>query len=882
MLSKEPKRTYLKEYQPPAYLIPEVELHFELFEEYSSVQSKLHIVKNQAVKGEAPLKLNGEKLTLVSVKLNGKMLSKEGYHLTDTHLTLLTPPADFVLEIETEIKPQENKELEGLYKTGGIFCTQNEAEGFRKITYFLDRPDVMSRYTTTITAERLRYPVLLSNGNRVDAGNYNQSRHFVTWEDPFPKPCYLFALVAGDLACVRDQFVTQSGRPIDLRIYVEPGNEGNCAHAMASLKKAMKWDEETYGLECDLDTYMIAAVKDFNFGAMENKGLNIFNSLCVLADPKIATDEDYEWIERIVGHEYFHNWTGNRVACRDWFQLTLKEGFTIFREQEFSADMASRPLKRILNVRGLRESQFPEDSGPNAHPIRPDFYIEINNFYTPTVYTKGAEVIRMVETLLGKETFRKGVKVYFDLCDGKGVTAEDFIRAMEIASGCDLSQMKRWYNQAGTPICSVTTNYDAERKSFEITVEQKPPAVAKGEAEPFYFPLTVGLLDREGMDIPLVLEGEEGGGRVSRTKVLPISDERETFRFKNVSSRPVPSLLRNFSAPVILEYAYTEEDLQFLLAHDSNLFNRWEAGQQLAVMTLERLISAHQEGNRPEVAEPFFNTLRKLIGNHELDLAFKGEALILPTERVLTERMALPDFDAVFMARHFLMKSIAGAFEELFLTLYKSHHEGGPYSSDPLSSAKRRLKNVILGYLVLLEKKEYLKLALDQFRSAVNMTDKMASLEHLSHTMTEECNSALNLFYQEWRENPLVIVKWFEVQARSKRPDTLLRVKDLEKNPSFDRFNPNHMNALFDLFAANLVRFHDASGEGYEFIAERVIEIDQFSPKQAGKLAKFFSKYSKVDPNRRGKMRYQLEKILARNSVSPDVFEIVSNILKPN
>ncbi|HTL47821.1 MAG TPA: aminopeptidase N [Verrucomicrobiae bacterium] len=879
MSSDKPNVIHLKDYRPPDFLIPQTGLDVELLQTAARVKTCLHLRRNpKADSPKAPLVLNGERLKLITIRLNGETLKPSDYTVNETHLTIPTVPDVFVLETEVEIRPQENKALEGLYVSSGIYCTQNEPEGFRKITYFLDRPDVMSKYTTRITADRKNYPVLLSNGNPMDKGDLDGGRHFVTWEDPFPKPSYLFALVAGDLGEVQDTFKTRSGRTIALKIFVDRGNEKKCGHAMRSLKNAMKWDEERFGLECDLNTYMIVAVDAFNFGAMENKGLNIFNSQYVLADPETATDQNYEAIENVIGHEYFHNWTGNRVTCRDWFQITLKEGLTFFRDHEFSADMGSRAVNRIAAVRVLRDFQFVEDAGPNAHPIRPPSYIEINNFYTVTVYNKGSEVIGMIETLIGRENFRKGMTKYFELFDGQAVTTEDFAHAMEQASGHDLTQFKNWYRQAGTPVCRVDGNYDAAKKTYTLKVEQLPPRTVKEQkADPFYFPFKMGLLDARGKDLPLELEGDS---KKETSKVLVISKKEHTFVFRNVPESPVPSLLRGFSAPVKLEYGYTPEQLRFLLAHDSDAFNRYEAGQVLATRALEDLIRARQEGRKLEADAGFVAAFGSMLADESLDPALCAECMILPSVTSLVERMEVCDFDAAFAAREHLLKSLAAAHEPQLIRIYGRYHGTGPYSPDSVSIGKRSFKNMALYYLAALGTPDARKRVAEQFRHAGSMTDTMAALDAMSQAGFPERDEALTAFALKWRQNALVMNKWFVVQAASKRPDVLEQVKKLEKDAAFDIKNPNKVRALFGVFSGNLVRFHDAAGEGYRFIAGKILEIDTFNPSAASKLAAAFKKFAKLDAGRKELMGRELERILAAPGLSRDTYEIVSKTLE--
>lgn len=863
-----PKVVHLKDYKKPDFLIPEIALDFDLNEASTLVTSTLHIRRQSEASPEAALILNGEKLKLVSLELEGKHLIPSDYELSETHLTLAKVPDEFTLKVVTEIKPQDNKALEGLYKSRGIFCTQNESEGFRKITYFLDRPDIMSRFTTRIAADKELYPVLLSNGNTIAKGSLPGGRHFVTWQNPFAMPCYLFALVAGQLVKVEEPFTTKSGRKVSLQIFVEKGNESKCGHAMESLKKAMRWDEQIFGLEYDLDIYMIVAVDDFNFGAMENKGLNIFNSQYILADPKSATDQNYEAIQMVVAHEYFHNWTGNRVTCRDWFQITLKEGLTVFREQEFTADMTSRAVKRIEEARKLRDFQFPEDAGPNAHPIRPPSYIEINNFYTVTIYEKGADVIRMIQTLIGRPNFVKGIHKYFELFDGQAVTTEDFLLAMEQASGMDLTQFKYWYNQAGTPTVVVRSHYDVHAKVLELHVEQKPGGGPPPEKHPFFFPFKIGLLDQTGQEIPMPHQG-----------TLIISQPKETFRFENIPSKPVLSLLRHFSAPVRLESDQTEEDYLFLLKHDTDAFNRFEAGQRLALQNMKQMLHEIQNHKMPKPDSKVLEGFSNIFKDKTLDHAFISEILTMPSLTALLAEMPVYDFDAAFQAREEFLKALALTYEKEWAQFYQELKVPAPYQVDQASIGKRLLKNKALSYLLLTQKANYGDLALQQFEKADNMTDEISSLAMLCQTQSSAKESAVQQFYKKWHHDILVMNKWFAVQADSKQPDTLVRVKDLEKSPAYDGKNPNKIRSLIGVFGQNLVRFHDKTGAGYDYLTQKILEIDTFNPSAAAKLSAVFKYFPKLDSHRKNLMRTQLEKILAAPKLSANTYEIISKTL---
>jgi aminopeptidase N len=869
---------YRKDYRPPDYRCERLSLRFELGEEATRVTSRLSLTRREA--GDRPLVLAGRELDLKSIALDGRTLAPSDYAIDDESLTISSPPATFELAIETEIKPQENTSLEGLYKSSGVFCTQCEAEGFRHITYFLDRPDALSRYETTIVADKAKYPVLLSNGNLIESRDLEQGRHLARWEDPHPKPSYLFALVAGNLVMLEDSFVTQSGREVKLRIFVEPGNLDRCGHAMASLKKAMRWDEETFGREYDLDIFMIVAVADFNMGAMENKGLNIFNTRYVLANPETATDTDYLNIEGVIAHEYFHNWTGNRVTCRDWFQLTLKEGLTIFRDQEFSCDMNSRAVERIDDVRSLRAVQWPEDAGPMAHPIRPDSYIEINNFYTPTVYEKGAEIIRMIETFVGKRGFRKGMDLYFERHDGEAVTCEDFVAAMEDANGVELTQFRRWYAQAGTPELRIESHYDPSAQSFTLTCRQScPPTPSQPTKEPFHLPLAVALLDGKGRELPLRLEGETGAANAT-TRVLEVREEEEVFRFVDVASPPVPSLLRDFSAPVKVQAGYSDSDLRFLMAHDKNPFSRWEAGQLYAVELIRGLIDDHRAGKELSLDPRFPEALEASLSESATGAAFAAEMLSLPSEDYLSECVELIDVDAIHAAREFARKTVAESLHERFVGLYKKYTDDSGHRIDADAMGRRRLKNICLDYLMALEGPAEIALCFRQFNRAANMTDAVSALRLLSNTDRPERDEALAAFHEKWRGDPLVLDKWFTIQAMSQREDTLARVEELARHADFTNRNPNRFRALVGAFAfANRVRFHDASGAGYRFLADQVLELDRLNPQVAARTVSPIGRWRKFDAARQALMRAELERVVGTEGISKDLYEIASKSL---
>mgnify|MGYP000928833463 CR=1 FL=1 len=881
MSAKTPKTTYLKDYAPPAYRIPALDLRFELADEFTLVHSRLRVARAEAAPSGAPLVLDGQQLELLSLALDGMPLPAGAYRVEEDRLTLFDPPESFELAAVTRIRPQDNASLEGLYRSSGNFCTQCEAEGFRKITYFLDRPDVMAVFTVTLVADRDRYPVLLSNGNRVEAGELDGGRHWVTWRDPFPKPCYLFALVAGRLSAVEDAFVTRSGREVALRIYVEPQHLDQCGHAMASLKRAMAWDEERFGLEYDLDLYQIVAVGDFNMGAMENKGLNIFNTKYVLAKPETATDADYQGILGVIGHEYFHNWTGNRVTCRDWFQLSLKEGLTVFRDQEFSADLGSRGVERIEDVRVLRTSQFPQDAGPMAHPVRPDSYIEINNFYTVTVYNKGAEVIRMMRALLGRDGFRRGMDLYFQRHDGQAVTCDDFAAAMADANGADLDQFKRWYHQAGTPELAVGDAYDPATRTYTLTVRQScPPTSGQPHKEPFHIPLALGLLGADGRDVPLRLAGEaEPGGT---TRVLALREREHVFRFVGVPARPVPSLLRGFSAPVKLVSAESDEDLRFRLAHDSDDFNRWDAGQTLALRTILALVEDRRQGRDWTLAEPFGAAFERALTS-DADPALLAQILTLPGQVYLAEQMEVVDVDGIDAAHTFVRRTLAERLRERLRAMYEAlrDRDRDGYRIDAAAMGRRALKNVCLDYLMAGDGEDARAACLAQFESAGNMTDQLGALAALANSAGPERGVALAAFYRRWREEALVVDKWLTLQATASLPGTLAVVEALMDHEAFNLRNPNKVRALVGAFCqANPSHFHAADGSGYTFLAEQILALNAFNPQIAARLMVAFTRWRKYDPIRQRGMRGQLERILAAPELSPDVYEIAVKSLE--
>ncbi len=879
MREASPQTIYLKDYTYPEYLIDTVELEFDLDEQDTLVRSKLSLRRNPQTSVEnAPLVLMGEELQLVSIALNGQSLTASDYQLDAESLTIQQVPQDgeFVLNIENRINPKANTALEGLYLSSSMLCTQCEAQGFRKITWFLDRPDVMTRFKTTLTADKSQYPVLLSNGNKIAQGELDNNRHWVSWEDPFAKPCYLFALVAGQLECVADQFTTMSGRQIALEIFVEQHNVDKCDHAMQSLKNAMLWDEQTYGLEYDLDLYMIVAVDHFNMGAMENKGLNVFNTKFVLARPDTATDSDYEHIEGVIGHEYFHNWTGNRVTCRDWFQLSLKEGFTVFRDQEFSGDRTSRAVKRIEDVNALRTRQFAEDAGPLAHPIRPEAYIEINNFYTLTVYEKGAEVVRMLHTLLGADGFRKGCDLYFARHDGQAVTCEDFVAAMEAANGVELKQFRLWYSQAGTPVLNVSQKYDAASQTLQLSIQQNCPATPnQAQKLPMHIPVKLGLLAADGSAAEIVFNGQS-----SQELTLDVTEAEQSFSFENLPQQPVVSLLRGFSAPVSLKIQRSLEELAFLLRHDSDTFSRWEAGQQLASQVIFKLIDDLQNQRPLALDAVVVEAYRSIVNSESSDLSYQALLLTLPEESYLSGQMAVIDVDAIYQARQFVRKTLAAQLQAEFKQLYRQHHrdESGCFTADAVG--RRRLKNTCLSYLLSLETAENYQLASQQFASAGNMTDQMAALSVMVNSHHPAKAQALDGFYQQWQQEALVIDKWFALQATSSLPNTFATVQALMQHPAFDMKTPNRVRALVGAFTqANPLHFHAKSGDGYRFLADQVLVLNNLNPQIASRMVTGLAQWRRYDVARQLLMKQQLQRIVDTEDLSKDVYEIASKSL---
>jgi len=875
-----PKTIYLKDYQAPDYLVTSVEMIFELDAKQTRVISNLQVKRNEGVNESAPLVLNGQSLELNSVSLNERPLKDSDYELTDELLTIPNLPDSFSIKTEVVHSPQNNTALEGLYASSNMLCTQCEAEGFRRISYFPDRPDVMSEFTVTLIADKEKYPVLLSNGNLIDSGESDEGRHWAKWHDPSLKPCYLFALVAGDLIYKQGTFTTQSGRDVDLRVYVEKENSHKTEFAVACLKQAMLWDEQTYGREYDLDIFMIVAVNDFNMGAMENKGLNIFNSSCVLASPETATDADFYNIQSIIGHEYFHNWSGNRVTCRDWFQLSLKEGFTVFRDQEFSADLNSRAVKRIDDVNILRNHQFAQDSGPLAHPIRPDKYIEISNFYTVTVYNKGAEVVRMLHNLVGGEGFRKGADLYFSRHDGQAVTTEDFVKSIEEINQRDFSQFKNWYNQSGTPILNFSDEYNSETQSYTLNVEQSfgtLPEQMKNKA--FHIPVEIGLLDSLGNDMPLTLSGR--GVENTKSIVLEITEIKQTFIFNDVKEKPLPSLLRGFSAPVKIKYDYSNEQLAFLMASDKDEFNRWDASQQLSINLILLLIDNVNNNVPLTVSESLLNSFRAILNDKCLDKELAAQLLTLPSEGYLADQCKVVDVDAIHHSRKFSRKEIAIALEDELEACYHRNVTHDDYKFDAESMAQRSLKNLCLSYLTELETEKHLQVCYQQFQTANNMTDQLAAVSILVNHECEYRKQALDSFYQQWKSDNQVVEKWLAIQASADIPNALASVKQLMQHSAFSMSNPNKLRAVIGRFCgANAVGFHANNGEGYQFLADQVLTLDKTNPQIAARLLQIMIRWQRYDDNRQALMKKQFERILKTENLSKDTFEIASRAIE--
>jgi aminopeptidase N len=869
-----------KDYTPYPWKLQKLALDFSIGPQVTTVSSEMHFQSAVAGRGPHEISLDGQQLELVSVSLDGRELQGEDFSCDENRLKIHAAPEECVVRIAVRIRPHENTALEGLYGTGNFLLTQCEAEGFRKITYFPDRPDVMTRYTVRIEADQARYPVLLSNGNAIASGAGEDGRHWVVWEDPFHKPSYLFALVAGDLAFIEDHFVTRSGRKVLLRVYTEHRNIDKCDYAMESLVRAMRWDEDRFDLEYDLDIYNIVATDDFNMGAMENKSLNIFNSKYVLARPDTATDFDYQGIEAVIGHEYFHNWTGNRVTCRDWFQLTLKEGLTVFRDQEFSADMQSRAVKRIRDARELRNRQFPEDAGSMSHPIRPEQYSEINNFYTMTVYQKGAAIIRMYHTLLGEAGFQRGMKLYIERHDGQAVTCDDFLVAMADANDTDLDFFSRWYSQSGTPEVHVTGEYDAQQQTYHLRFRQHtPPTHDQAEKLPLLIPLAMGLLGPAGESLPLQLEGEARA--VAETRVLQLDQAEQSFRFVNVPVAPVPALLRDFSAPVKLQFDYSAADLALLMQHDPDSFVRWQAAQQLGEIAILENVRRLAAGQAMQLDANLSAAFRTLLEDHDTDPALLAEALHLPAEDYLGEQMEVVDVDGIHAARQFTRRALAETHHDRLRAIYVRLNDGTAYENSAAAMARRSLRNTCLSYLA--EAPGSAGLAMTQFQSCDNMTDSMAALASMVYANAPEADEALQQFEQRWADEALVMDKWFSLQATRPGSEASQRVENLRQHHAFSLTNPNRVRSLVGAFSfSNPTGFHAQDGSGYRWLADRVIELNRINPQVASRMASAYNQLRRYDAGRQALMTRELQRIAAIPGLSGDVAEIVSNAMRRN
>ena len=879
MRTEEPRPVRLSEYRPPDWLVDTVDLDVKLHPTQTPVRATLRLRPNPTAGAPAPLTLDGDGLTLVSLKIDGEPLATDRYVATPDGLTIAQPPrGSFTLEIETLVDPSANTQLSGLYRSSGSYCTQCEAEGFRRITYFPDRPDVMAIYTTRIEADKTEAPVLLANGNLSESGELPGGRHFAVWHDPWPKPAYLFALVGGQLGHVGDTFVTMSGRKVALRIYVEHGKEDRCGYAMDSLKRAMRWDEQAFGREYDLDVFMIVAVSDFNMGAMENKGLNIFNDKYVLASPATATDNDFVSIEAIIAHEYFHNWTGNRITCRDWFQLCLKEGLTVYRDQEFTSDQRSRVVTRIGDVRGLRAHQFMEDAGPLAHPVRPELYREINNFYTTTVYEKGAEVVRMLHTLIGLELFRKSMDLYFERHDGEAATVEQFVQCFADASGRDFTEFMRWYSQAGTPEVVASGHYDQNTKTYRLDVAQVlHPTAGQPTKEPMVIPLVTGLVSHSGHDLPLKL----ADGRQIERGVLLLEKPAQSFVFTGISERPALSINRNFSAPVKLIANLTANDLRLLAARDNDPFNRWQAVQTLAGALLVGNVARLRAGQEPELDEGLLEALAAILADDSLEPAFIAEALTPPSEADIAREIGRDiDPDAIFSARAALRTLIGLHLNAALTATYRRLANSEPYSPDSVSAGRRMLKNVCLDLLAATQESHAIQLVAKQYQTADNMTDRMAALSTLSLHAGPERTTAFDDFYRRYQNDPLIIDKWFALQAMTPDPATLDRVRALTDHPAFSMSNPNRVRSLIGSFAqGNPTQFNRPDGAGYEFVADRVLALDPANPQVASRMTTAFKSWRALEPGRRTLAQAALRRIAGAPKLSRDVGDIAQRTL---
>ncbi|MFT2111358.1 aminopeptidase N [Marinomonas sp. 2405UD68-3] len=876
MKDGQPSAIYLKDYQVPAFLIDKTELVFDLDESVTVVTSHLHMRRNPESKHKtAPLILDGgEDVKLIAIAMDHYQLPSEEYCLTDNQIIITATADEFILTCETLIEPQNNTRLEGLYRSSSMFCTQCEAEGFRHITYYLDRPDVMSVFTTTIIANADDYPVLLSNGNEVSRSVNEEGKTVAVWHDPFPKPAYLFALVAGDLNVIEDQFVTQSGRTVELKIFTEAHNIDKVDYSMDALKRSMKWDEDKYGREYDLDIFMIVAVDDFNMGAMENKGLNVFNSSCLLASPKTTTDDGYQRVEAVVAHEYFHNWSGNRVTCRDWFQLSLKEGFTVFRDQQFSSDMNSPVVKRVEDVSFLKTAQFAEDAGPMAHPVRPASFIEISNFYTLTIYEKGSEIVRMIHTILGEEMFRKGSDLYFDRHDGQAVTCDNFVQAMQDASGINLSQFKRWYSQAGTPRVEVSGEYDDVEKTYQLTVSQMTPPTSNQPTKlPLLIPVRMGLLDNEGNVLNADLDGVN-----AQEHVLHLDKAEQVFKFKNVASAPIPSLLRGFSAPVKLSHNYTVEQLLLLMSSDNDGFNRWSAAQELAVRELTALIEQVKLGETLTVESQLLVGFKRVLSDETLDKSMVSLILTLPSQAYLSELATEIDPHAIKAARTHLKRLIGCALEQKFADCYSQNNAKVDYLPTADQIAQRKLKAVALSYWNESDSVTARRAVIDQFNAADNMTDQFSALSIAVNVGHSDFQVMLDDFYSQWSHEALVVNKWLMLIAGQEADNGLDQVRGLMEHEAFDLKNPNKVRAVLGGLGSSVSTFHDTSGSGYEFLADQIILLNKRNPQLASRLCTPLTRWKKMTPSLSVLMQKQLERILSEE-LSKDVFEVVSKSL---
>ncbi|MGD9638653.1 MAG: aminopeptidase N [Alphaproteobacteria bacterium] len=872
-----PQTKYRKDYKEPDYTLNGVELEFDLDPERTVVTSTMKVERMVDAEGKAvPFELLGEDMELLNIAINGKPLEAKDFVKKEGGITILNPPANFELKIQNAINPKANTRLEGLYVSNNVFTTQNEPEGFRRITYYPDRPDIMTTFKTTIRGDKDKFPILLANGNPKERGELDDGRLFAVWEDPWPKPAHLYALVGGDLARVEDTFTTKSGREIKLAIHVEHGKEHQTKFALESLKKAMAWDEKAFGREYDLDVFNIVAVSDFNFGAMENKGLNIFNDRAVLADPQSANDADYANIERVVAHEYFHNWTGNRVCLKDWFNLTLKEGLTSYRDQEFSSDMRVRPVQRINDVMNLRAAQFPEDASPLSHSIRPDSYVSINNFYTSTVYKKGAEVIRMMERLTGKDGFRKGMDLYFARHDGQAVTCDEFVKAIADANpNVDLKQMMTWYHQSGTPEVKAEGKYDPKTKTYELKVSQKS---GNKDNQPFLIPLEVGLLNQNGQELPLKLDG--GKDELGTSCILRLENGEQVFKFTDVNEAPILSINRGFTAPVKLDVDYSAEEYRTLMAHDTDLFNRWEAGYQYSTKQLISMVKEIQNGETPKVDNKYIETLRGYLKDDSLDKAFIAKAITLPSEDYIAEQFKTIDPDAIHLARKTFSKAIASGLKEDLLQVYNNESSKDEYIPDASSSGRRSLRNATLSYLSQIDNDDKIKdLMARHYSDANNMNDREVGLRIMANQQGENGEKAVSDFYNRYKNETLAVNKWLSAQSTSDRPDTLDKVKDLTEHPAFDIKNPNKFRSLVGGFANNAALFHAKDGSGYNFVAEQIKKLDDINPHVAAKMASVFGNWRKFDSERQDLMKNTLHDIAAKPSISRNLYEIVSKTL---